>query len=91
MVSSFRHGNRVIVRVMERDETYSRDVVIEALLAPGKGSFVDALLALADEAADHDRPGAAQQALLGGFQAALARRMRAAIAQENEGGVADAA
>ena len=79
---------------MERNDAHiagdsRNDAVIEVLLAPGRGSFVDALLALADEAANGNEPDGAQRALHGGFQAALARRMRAAIAQE--GGVADAA
>lgn len=80
---------------MEHINTYRaqepRDAVIEALLTPGQGSFVDALLALADEAAERERPDTAQQALLGGFQAALAHRMRAVIAREGGNHVADAA
>ena len=65
------------------------DAVIEVLLAPGQGSFVDALLALADEAATGQEPAGAQNALHGGLQAAVARRMRAAMA--HRGGAADAA
>lgn len=60
-----------------------RDAVIEALLAPGDSSFVDALLALADDAANHKEPGGAEDALIGGLQAALARRMRAVIKQDD--------
>lgn len=72
---------------MERNQANSApeakpDVVIDALLAPGEGSFVDALLALADEAANGNAPDKAQRALNGGFQAALARRMREAIGHE---------
>lgn len=93
-VSSFRHVMRGIVRAMERNHAHGtgeggRDAVIEALLAPAGGSFVDALLALADEAADGTRPDSGRQALHGGFQAALARRMRAAITRES--GLRDAA
>lgn len=91
-VSWFCHCGRGIVAAMERDDTDRTDrrgdAVIEVLLTPGKGSFVDALLALADEAAD-DEADVARRALHDGFQAALARRMRAAIGQE--GGVRDAA
>ena len=92
-VSSFRHVGQAIVAAMERNHAYRTDrrgdAVIEALLAPGEGSFVDALLALADEAAGGDEPHGAHRALHGGFQAALARRMRAAIGQET--GARDAA
>lgn len=65
------------------------DAVVEALVAPGEGSFVDALLALADEAANGNEPGSGGLALSGGFQAALARKMRAVIASDN--GARDAA
>ena len=58
------------------------DAVVEALIAPGEGSFVDALLALGDEVANNNGAEPARRALSGGFQAALARRMREAIAQE---------
>lgn len=60
------------------------DAVIEALLAPERGSFVDALLALADEVTPGETPGDALRALNGGLQAALARRMRSAISQDND-------
>lgn len=59
------------------------DAVVEALLAPGKGSFVDALLALADEVANSNGTKPSHHALTGGFQAALARRMRTVIHHED--------
>ena len=79
---------------MERNQAHrageSRpDAVIEALLTPGESSFVDALLALADEVANGNEPSQAQRALNGGFQAALARRMRETILQD--GSTRDAA
>ena len=52
------------------------DAVVEVLIAPRQGSFVDALLALADEAANNNEREPAFRAMSGGFQAALARRMR---------------
>lgn len=57
------------------------NAVADALLAPGEGSFVDALLALADEAANGNGP---QRAISNGFQAALAQRMRRSIRGESE-------
>ncbi|MEO3384677.1 hypothetical protein [Mesorhizobium sp. CAU 1741] len=73
---------------MERDQPNTAieprdDAIVEALLAPGEGSFVDALLTLADESARHDGPADARHALSGGFQAALARRMREVIAKDD--------
>lgn len=58
------------------------DALVEVLLTPRDGSFVDALLALADDA-DRNIPGSAERALIGGFQAALARRMRGYMAANN--------
>jgi hypothetical protein len=57
------------------------DAVVEVLLAPRQGSFVDALLTLADEAANNDAKEPAYAAMSGGFQAALARRMRGEMAK----------
>jgi hypothetical protein len=69
---------------MESSEAHSagngrEDALVEALVAPG-GSFVDALLALADEAANGNEPDRVRRAMSGGFQAALAHKMRATIA-----------
>lgn len=69
---------------MERTEAHStgngrEDALVEALVAPG-GSFVDALLALADEAANGNEPDRVWRAMSGGFQAALAHKMRVTIA-----------
>ncbi len=72
---------------MERNDLHftiqSRDdAVVEALLAPGESSFVDALLALADDVANSDRQDRASRAIGNGFQTALAHRMREAMTQE---------
>lgn len=74
---------------MERTEAHStdetgEDALVEALVAPG-GSFVDALLALADEAANGNEPDSARRAMSGGFQAALAHKMRVTIARQEHG------
>ena len=63
-------------------KTACHDAVVEALLAPGESSFVDALLALADDVANNDRQDRASRAIGNGFQTALARRMRAAMNEE---------
>jgi hypothetical protein len=63
-------------------KTARDDAVVEALLAPGESSFVDALLALADDVANTDVQDRASRAIGNGFQTALARRMRAAMAEE---------
>lgn len=55
------------------------EAIIEVLLAPAQGSFVDALLALGNDTRDERRPGDARRALHGGLQAAVARRMRAEL------------
>lgn len=55
------------------------DAIIEVLLASAQASFVDALLALGNDTRDERNPGDARPALQGGFQAAVARRMRAEL------------
>lgn len=76
---------------METNDAYEaggrgrNDAVVEALVAPGEGSFVDALLALADEAAGTGLAEGGQQVLSNALQAALARKIRATLARENEG------
>lgn len=79
---------------MERTEPHSSnrdrdDAVVEVLLAPGQGSFVDALLALADDVANSNGPDQAGRAISSGFQAAVAQRMRRSI--RGEGGQRSAA
>lgn len=70
-------------------ETYEagrtgNDPLVEALVAPGEGSFVDALLALADEAAGAGTAESGQQVLTNALQAALARKIRTALARETD-------
>lgn len=60
------------------------DALVEALVAPGEGSFVDALLALADEAAGTGPAQSGQQVLTNALQAALARKIRTALARETD-------
>ncbi|TYR30304.1 hypothetical protein FY036_20715 [Mesorhizobium microcysteis] len=57
------------------------DAVVEALLAPSESSFLDALLVLADEAANAEGPDTTGRA----FQAALARKMRDALGADHRG------
>lgn len=62
--------------------TMRGDALVEALVAPGQGSFVDALLALADETGGDSPADDAQRVLSNALQAALARKMRAIISQD---------
>lgn len=74
---------------METNDAYEagrvrNDAVVEALMTPGEGSFVDALLALADEAAGTGAAEDGQQVLTNALQAALARKIRTILAHANE-------
>lgn len=73
------------MRAMERTDLHNEipadDAVVEALLAPSESSFLDALLVLADEAANANGPDTTGRA----FQAALARKIRDALAADHRG------
>ena len=60
-------------------KTVRGDALVEALVAPGQSSFIDALLALADEAGSDGGDEIGRRVLNSGLQAALARKMRAII------------
>lgn len=59
------------------------DALVEALVSGQDSSFVDALFALA-QASGQDNGAPADAAIGGGFEAALARRMRIVIERRTE-------